>query len=304
MLRLALRDYLASTASYPAFTLPALFRMRPSFVATRFCAIALAIGLCQHSASRGGDESKPALPAQLHPWGTFQPGAWKQVRIITESGSAETGDLAVTNVVESTTILDEVGSESVCLEMQSSVEMSGKQYDVDPQIVQQSFFCEPLSTSLKTKDPVPVQIKIEDRSVNCLLYEYSSATPTSKTTTKAYFSQAVAPHVLRRESVTSDLDGKKTLSETTFEVIAFDMPCKVLGVTRSAVYSKTTQKNPKGTVVTIAVLCPEVPGGVVSNVSREQDAQGKIVRRSTLELVDYGFDKKMSRKQRSSRRPK
>ena len=35
---------------------------------------------------------------------------------------------------------------------------------------------------------------------------------------------------------------------------------------------------------------PEVPGGVVKNSSREVDKAGRLVRRSTLVLVDYSDD--------------
>ena len=64
---------------------------------------------------------------------------------------------------------------------------------------------------------------------------------------------------------------------------------------RSAVYVKTLQKTPKGTIYTLAVVCPDIPGGIVSNSSKELDSSGRLIRRSTLELVDYNTEPEKSR---------
>jgi hypothetical protein len=39
---------------------------------------------------------------------------------------------------------------------------------------------------------------------------------------------------------------------------------------------------------TVEVFCIDVPGGVVAHTSRETDERGRLVRRSTLELLDFG----------------
>ena len=65
------------------------------------------------------------------------------------------------------------------------------------------------------------------------------------------------------------------------------MPLRVLGETKNGAYVKTVHKSPSGIVTTLASVLPEVPGGIVRNSSRETDPAGRLVRRSTLELVDY-----------------
>ena len=71
---------------------------------------------------------------------------------------------------------------------------------------------------------------------------------------------------------------------------------------------KTVHKNNKGTVITLAAVLPDVPGGIVRHSSKELDKTGRVVRRSTLELVDYGTNSDDDRsglfRKRSSRRPK
>ena len=41
--------------------------------------------------------------------------------------------------------------------------------------------------------------------------------------------------------------------------------------------------------MTVEVHCDSVPGGVVSHSSGDTDANGKTIRRSTLELIDYAI---------------
>ena len=52
---------------------------------------------------------------------------------------------------------------------------------------------------------------------------------------------------------------------------------------------KIVQRHAKGTVVTLAMTSSEVPGGVVSHLSKETDTSGRLVCRSNLELVSYGL---------------
>ena len=68
------------------------------------------------------------------------------------------------------------------------------------------------------------------------------------------------------------------------------MPLRLRGETRAAIYVKTVQKKATGTVTTLAVVLPDVPGGVFSHSSKDVDKSGRVVRRSTLELVDYGAE--------------
>ncbi len=98
------------------------------------------------------------------------------------------------------------------------------------------------------------------------------------------------PYVLKREGVTTSADGKTVRSETAVEVVALDMPVRVRGETRSGSYVKTVHRNLKGTVTTLAVLLSDVPGGVVSHSSKEVDKSGRLIRRSTLELLDCGTE--------------
>jgi hypothetical protein len=233
-------------------------------------------------------------PPQLHPWGQFEPGAWKLVRVVTESFS-EQGSVVGTNTSDYKTTLLDADDDGVTLEMRVCVEVAGKRFDGEPQAIKQNYYGEQQSPGLKLKEPAPGQVTIEDRKIPCQVREIESSNPNGKTTTTIYYSTTAPPYVLKRQSVTTDLDGKNIISETNVSVQALEMPCKVLGAMRNAAYVKTLQKTPKGTIYTLAVICPEIPGGIVSNSSKELDSSGRLVRRSTLELVDYNTEPEKSR---------
>jgi hypothetical protein len=233
-------------------------------------------------------------PPQLNPWGKFEPGAWKLVRVVTESFS-EQGSLASTNTSDYKTTLLDTDDDGVTLEMKVCVEVAGKRFDGEPQTIKQNYYGEQQSPGLKIKEPAAGQVTIEERKIPCQIREIESSNQNGKTSTTIYYSTTAPPYVLKRESVTTDLEGKNITSETNVSVQALEMPCKVMGAMRNAAYVKTLQKTPKGTIYTLAVICPEIPGGIVSNSSKELDSSGRLVRRSTMELVDYNTEPEKSR---------
>jgi hypothetical protein len=233
-------------------------------------------------------------PTQLNPWGQFEPGAWKLVRVVTENFNDQ-GAVAGTNTSDYKTTLLDADDDGVTLETKVCVEVAGKRFDGEPQTIKQNYYGEQQSPGLKIKDPAAGQVTIEDRKIPCQVRQIDSSNPNGKTSTTIYYSATAPPYVLKRESVTTDLDGKNIISETNVSVQALEMPCKILGAMRSAAYVKTLQKTPKGTIYSLAVICPEIPGGIVSNSSKELDSSGRLVRRSTLELVDFNTEPEKSR---------
>jgi hypothetical protein len=234
------------------------------------------------------------LPPQLHPWGKFEPGSWKLVRVVTESFN-DKGAVTGTNISDCRTTLLDVDDDGVTLEMRVCVEVAGKRFDSEPQTIRQGFHGEQQSAALKIKEPTAGQVTIEDRKIPCQVREIESSNTNGKTVATIYYSTSVPPYILKRESVTTDLEGKNILGETSVSVQALEMPCKILGALRNAAYVKTLQKTPKGTVCTLAFISPDIPGGVVSHSSKELDSTGRLVRRSTLELVDFNTDPEKDR---------
>jgi len=230
----------------------------------------------------------PDIQMKMHPWGTFSPGSWKQVRVVAETLDNE-GKVVSASKTESKSTLKRVEQDGITLLIEVVIEMAGKRFDADPQTIKQGFHGglasqETIVTTLK-----PETLDIDGKSIPCKVKQFESDTPISKTTTKIYFSETVAPYVLKRTSMTTDLMTKKQISKTDIEVIALDMPYKVSAEIKNTAHIKSFHQHPNGTINTLSIVASDVPGGIVSHASKQQDSNGCLLRRSTLELIDYGL---------------
>jgi hypothetical protein len=225
----------------------------------------------------------------MHPWGNCKPGAWKLVRVITETLD-EQQQIVHSNVTETKTTLVDVGDDAITLEVKAVVELAGKRFDAEPQSVKQGFHGEPAGLDLKIRNLSPAEVVIENQRIPCKVEQLEQVGAVSKTVTTLYYTNAVSPYILKRDSVTTDLERNSVLSEMAMEVTALNMPGEVLNKIRCTTHVKTVQTRPGGTILTLAVVSNEVPGGVIGHTSKELDAQGHLVRRSTLKLLAYSFD--------------
>jgi hypothetical protein len=228
------------------------------------------------------------LPAKLHLWGRFQPGTWKLVRVVTESLN-EQGQVVSTSTTDTKTTLVSIDRDGVTLEVETCIEVAGKRYLSEPQTIRQGFYGETAGSGAKLKDPSDGELLIEDRKVPCKIQHLTVDDSNGKTAATLHYSTTVFPHVLKRAIAVTDPDGTPA-SETNMDVVALDMPVRVHGAIRVAAYVKTVYKTAKATITTMAVVAPEVPGGVVNQSSKELANNGQPVGRSTLELLDYNSD--------------
>jgi hypothetical protein len=131
-------------------------------------------------------------------------------------------------------------------------------------------------------------LDIDGRVVPSEIHEATFQVAGATRTSTIHYSSKVSPYQLRR---TTTIDGgpEEQRSTTLVETVALDMPHKVLGQLRTAAHLKTLRRTLQGTKVTIEVHCDDVPGGVVAHTANETDAGGHVVRRSTLELIDYAI---------------
>jgi hypothetical protein len=133
-------------------------------------------------------------------------------------------------------------------------------------------------------------VTIEGQTITCRVEEVEIVGPAGKTVTRTYYSRFVSPYVLRRESRTTDPEGKTTVDETVFRVVSLDRPCKIAPHIRRAACIEAVSTTPSGSTVTRGFTSAEVPGGVVSHTADELDKNGRLVRHSSLVLVDFGLE--------------
>lgn len=227
-----------------------------------------------------------AISARHHSWGRFQPGAWKVVSVRTETYD-DHGALTSTNLAETKTTLRKVDADGVTLEVEVGMEVAGKQFAAQPQCIKQGFHGELLSSDFKAEPSQPGQVVIEGRKIPCRVQKLHFSGE-SKTLVTVYYSDDVAPYILKRTSATTDLEGK-SLGESTMEVDKLNMSWEVLGEMKDVASVTTVQTQGKGSVTTLSMTSPDVPGGVVHHTSKEVDAAGRVTRRSVLELKSFGL---------------
>ena len=96
--------------------------------------------------------------------------------------------------------------------------------------------------------------------------------------------------MLKRQATTTDLETGEILTQSTLNVLSLDRQCDIPWRRKRAAHIETVSTHPKGSTVTRAMTSTEVPGGVLCHTSEEHDAKGRLIRRSTLQLVAYGAD--------------
>lgn len=230
------------------------------------------------------------LTKDLHPWGRFDgnKGAWKRYRVITETVDAA-GQVTNTSVTETKTSLEEADDEGVTLRVESIVEIAGKRLPAEPRKVRQSLRGDWARGKVVVRSVAADQVAIEGQVVSCRVEEAEIDGPNGKTITKTFYSRFLPPYVLKRESKTTAPDGK-TVEENSFRVLSLDRPCKVVPHVRRAAWVEAVSTTPNGSTVTRAFTSMQVPGGVVCHTADEMDANGRLVRHSSLVLIDFGLE--------------
>jgi hypothetical protein len=226
------------------------------------------------------------LPAEQHPWGRFPVNSWKSVRVVSELLD-EHGNVGTVTVTDTKTTLIAADKAGYSLRIDSTVEVAGKRFASQPQIARHGYNGESAGQTVKVKKLGDAELVIDGKAVPTELRE---AVFTEEGTTRVstiHYSRDVSPFVLRRETRTDGVPEAQA-NKTLVETISLELPHFMLGKRTTGVFLKTTRQTPQGTKVTLEVLWDAVPGGVVEHWASETDASNKTVRRSVLELVDYG----------------
>lgn len=245
----------------------------------------LMLSLLAGFGSSVGLGQQAGLMRKHHPWGTYEPGAWKLVRTVTETFEPSG---RMSSVTDAKTTLVEVNDEGVTLEVRVKIEVGGKRFDAPSETLKQGFDNELASPGATVRDLGNGEVTIQGRKIACKIQQWERTDVTGKTTSKVFYSETVEPYVLRRETVKADPQGKKR-NETIYEVVAFDVPYSVLGEILNTAHVKMVQKDAEVTITTLARVSMDVPGGVIYHTLKEVNNQGCLVRRASLELVDYGL---------------
>ena len=241
------------------------------------------------------------ISMEHHCWGRFEPGAWQESRTVTETLD-ETGAVVSVSTTEQTMTLVSVNDRRVKLRIESTVEIGGKKFTAPVQTEVQGSYGE-----VSDHEPIVEELEsratdIDGQSIQCQVHRYVIADQLEEKTVKVYYSPTVAPYVLRREVYVSGDHGRRTTRRSDVQVVAIKKPHRVLTDIVDTSHTKTVDEFDKGSRVTMAVHAEQVPGEIVSSLTREIDTRGSLVRRSTTELVDFGLGAESVPKNDRSRR--
>jgi hypothetical protein len=236
------------------------------------------------SIAEGGDDS---ILSETHAWARFGKGAWREVRIITENFD-ENGKIGNTSVTLNKTTVDEVTPDRVTLKVENTLEVAGQRMASPPQIVKQGFAGEQVGQTVAIKKVEGVPVLIDGQEVPCETRQIEILGGATKEVNLISYSPTMRPSILKRRNTTSDVATSNVTQESTSDVVALDLPLRVLDEIKTAYLVRQVHRSDRSTTATWSFQADDVPGEVVSQSSKKLDAKGKVVRRSTLELLGYG----------------
>jgi len=233
-------------------------------------------------------EGQPvAIPREHHAWARFAPGSWSKVRKWMEDLDDQ-GKVKSASTTETKTTLIGVDDSGCTLQMDVIVEIAGKRFVAQPRQVRVGYDGGANGGRADLRKTGEATLDLGGRTTRCAIFESMADDGDTRVVSRLHYSETVPPFILRRETIATSADGKQVLEQTTVDALAVEMPQKVLTELLSGAHMRTVRKQQNASTLTLEVVCLDVPGGLVSHTSKDLDASGKLVRRSTLELLDYG----------------
>jgi hypothetical protein len=255
-----------------------------SLAAACFCS-----SLCAQESKPPAKEAPPAapsLPPEAHPWGRFPVGSWKTVRMTTESLDSQ-GRVVSISVTNIKTTLIQANDSDYQLKIETTTDIGGKRFIYPAQTTRHSYWGE-LGKPVAGVQKVTIgEVELNGKKIACELRQVLNEQASERRQSIVHYAATQYPYLLKRESSVTPATG--TASSTTVEVIATNLPQRVLGVLRSVAYVRTNHQNGKGSSTTMEVQSADIPGGVVSHAAQERDAASTITRRTALEVLEYGI---------------
>jgi len=135
-----------------------------------------------------------------HDWGRFPDRSWQKIRIVTEQLSAD-GDVISTTTTEKLTQVVRSTRRAVTLRTTSKMEVAGKRFETPPHDFHEGNHGEPIADAVETKDLGATELTVEGRQIPCRIRQYEFTDAEETKVVKIYYSDKVAPFVLKREEV-------------------------------------------------------------------------------------------------------
>lgn len=230
----------------------------------------------------------PDIPNEHHCWGRFDPGAWRLARIVTQSFDKDGKPLGITTTMERVTLVG-VRRGYATLRIESVLEVGGKAFESPVRTVSVGFHGEEIGSRTQMEDLGIENENIDGNPITCRVKQYQIRDDDQHKQVKIYYSNQVAPYILRRETVITNNDVPEPAYRNNLQVVALDRPHEVLDQIKSTSHLIIEKKNGKSNTTKTAIHALDIPGEVIRYESDEKDNEGHLIRQSDMELIDYGY---------------
>lgn len=250
-----------------------------------FLTLAACLAMPSGRAVRAQDAAEPVL--DFNPWTGFGIGSWKKVRTVHESLN-DAGKVQSVTINETKTTLVEVAETHYTLMVETTVDVGGKRFEVVPKNVRQGYHGEAVGQTVEVKRVGPGEIVVDGRKYPAEIQQVTVNGGESKRVTLMHINENTTPPVLRRETTATDAAGQAKSYESVVEVVAVDLPVRVLNDLMTVSYVKTVHRDVGGgSTIVMETHSASVPGAVVAHSAKELNAQGRMVSREALEMTEY-----------------
>ncbi len=257
-----------------------LFWQRPRTLVTTCCLVLFSFAVS------GAVAQEWILSPDQHAWGHCKPGSWKTVRVISDMLDKE-GKVTSTTKTETTTTLVGKKGNNYTLEVEVTVEIGDRRITSEPKEITRSFTVNgDGKINLKRQGKVE-ELDFNGTSIPLDKLEVTLRGEIGRRQSVVLASKEVAPFIFRRTTMLFDNENIQQY-RTLVSVEEHGLAHKVLGETKTVCHLKTVHTQNKKVTTTDETYCADVPGGIIAHRSFETNEAGKVTRRSTLELIDYG----------------
>ncbi len=224
------------------------------------------------------------LPTRgTHAWARFGMRAWKEVRI-RSSAYDENEQVVRSSTTVARTHVVRVARRSFSLCVTTTVKVAGQEYSAAPKEITKELAPEIESSKVVGTDTVTIDGQTYPTQVIHLV----TKSGTKRETSTLYYCSITTPNTLKRVTTSTDTQTPGTTTSTTVTVTELNKKIDILGEMKCT-WSVTTVIDQAERVVTIReVHCQDVPGELVSQVTEQRNADGKLVSRKEMELLGYG----------------
>lgn len=227
------------------------------------------------------------IPREHHAWARCEPGAWRRVRIVTETYD-EAGELATRSETLQTETLVAVSEDSYTIETENVVSVGGKTLRGVTQRFTRHVLTDGSASPVDIEKLTPVSISVGGQSYSCERWRASVGEGEQHRQIIVAYSPETPPYVLRRELVAADGSSSAEVTNETMRVVRVDMPVLLQDDIVSAQSLRVRTVHGANTTERTEARCDQVPGGLIHASSTERDSSGRRVRWSVEELEEYG----------------